>query len=93
MLMGESRTDAGGVRKAPRHEIAVEHVTAVPRVLWGLYERGTVKPDFSALFTSSILLFDLKSLFFRPDPDLCGARRARSVKDGAIAPPSGLVLD
>ena len=42
---------------------------------------------------SSILLFDLKSLFFRPDPDLCGARRARSVKDGAIAPPSGLVPD
>ena len=38
--MGESRTDAGGVRKAPRHEIAVEHVTAVPRVLWGFGRGG-----------------------------------------------------
>ena len=35
MLMSQSRADAGGIRKAPRHEIAVEHVTAVPRVLWG----------------------------------------------------------
>jgi len=34
--MIELRTDAAGVRKAPRHEIAVEHVTAVPRALWGL---------------------------------------------------------
>jgi hypothetical protein len=42
---------------------------------------------------SNRLIHDLKSLFFRPDPDLCGARRAKSVKDGAIAPPSGLVLD
>ena len=40
MLMGESRADAGGVRKAPRHEIAVEHVTAVPRVLWGFGRGG-----------------------------------------------------
>jgi hypothetical protein len=40
VLMGESRTDAGGVRKAPRHEIAVEHVTAVPRVLWGFGRGG-----------------------------------------------------
>ena len=63
------------------------------RVLWGLYEGGTVKPDFWALSLSCILLFDLKSPFFRPDPGVCGARRARSVKDGAIAPPSGLVLD
>src|SRR5580704_3643277 len=38
--MGESRTDAGGVRKAPRHEIAVEHVTAVPRALWGFGRGG-----------------------------------------------------
>ncbi len=37
--MSESRADAGGVRKAPRHEIAVEHVTAAPRALWELYER------------------------------------------------------
>ena len=54
---------------------------------------GTVKPDFWALSLSCILLFDLKSPFFRPDPGVCGARRARSVKDGAIAPPNGLVLD
>ena len=54
---------------------------------------GTVKHDFWALSISCILLFDLKSPFFRPDPGVCGARRARSVKDGAIAPPSGLVLD
>jgi hypothetical protein len=58
-----------------------------------LYEPGTVKPDFSASFAlSSILLFDLKSPFFRPDPGVCGSRRARSVKDGAIAPPAGLSL-
>ena len=30
--------------------------------------------------------------FFRSDPGVCGARRARSVKDGAIAPPAGLSL-
>src|ERR1700722_4946446 len=38
--MSESRADAGGVRKTPRHEIAVEHVTAVPRALWGFGRRG-----------------------------------------------------
>ena len=40
MLMSELRADAGGVRKTPRHEIAVEHVTAVPRALWGFGRRG-----------------------------------------------------
>jgi len=39
-LISESRADAAGVRKAPRHEIAVEHVTAVPRTLWGFGRRG-----------------------------------------------------
>jgi hypothetical protein len=39
-LMSESRADAAGVRKAPRHEIAVEHVTAVLRALWGFGRRG-----------------------------------------------------
>ena len=39
-LMSESRADAAGVRKAPRHEIAVEHVTAVPRALWGFGRGG-----------------------------------------------------
>jgi len=58
----------------------------------GLYERGTVKPDLSALFTFIQFVY-LENLFYRPDPDLGGAQRARSVKDGAIAPPSGLVLD
>ena len=91
-MISESRADAAGVRKAPRHEIAMEHVTAVPRALWGLYERGTVKPDLSALFTFIQFVY-LENLFYRPDPDLGGAQRARSVKDGAIAPPSGLVLD
>ena len=38
--MSELRADAGGVRKTPRHEIAVEHVTAVPRALWGFGRRG-----------------------------------------------------
>jgi hypothetical protein len=38
--MSESGADAAGVRKAPRHEIAVEHVTAVPRTLWGFGRRG-----------------------------------------------------
>ena len=82
-----------GFQKAPGHEIAIGRAPAVRCTLWGLYEPGTVKPDFSASFAlSSILLFDLKSPFFRPDPGVCGARRARSVKDGAIAPPAGLSL-
>jgi hypothetical protein len=38
--MSESRADAAGVRKAPRHEIAVEHVTAVLRALWEFGRRG-----------------------------------------------------
>src|SRR5258708_5541376 len=62
--------------------------------LWGLYERGHCQAELMGRFYhASILLFDLKSPFFRSDPGVCGARRARSVKDGAIAPPSGLVLD
>jgi hypothetical protein len=61
---------------------------------YGDYMSAALSSPISRPFSlSSILLFDLKSLFFRPDPDLCGARRAKSVKDGAIAPPSGLVLD
>ena len=92
-MLSQSRARSAGVQKAPRHEIAIGDAPAVRRTLWGLYEPGTVKPDFSASFAlSSILLFDLKSPFFRPDPGVCGARRARSVKDGAIAPPAGLSL-
>ena len=48
---------------------------------------------FSSFLVASILLFDLKTPFFRPDPAFARARRARSVKDGAVAPPGGLVLD
>jgi hypothetical protein len=32
--------DAAGDRKAPRHEIAVERVVAVPRALWGFGRGG-----------------------------------------------------
>ena len=39
-LMSESRADAAGVRKVPRHEIDVEHVMAVPGALWGFGRRG-----------------------------------------------------
>ena len=70
----------------------VEH-EAVQRALWGLYERGTVKPDFSALFTFIHSFVRPEEPILSSRPWLCGARRARSVKDGAIAPPSGLVLD
>ena len=73
----------------PREGIRGRFVTRYGDYMSG----GTVKHDFWALSISCILLFDLKSPFFRPDPGVCGARRARSVKDGAIAPPSGLVLD
>src|SRR5580765_6193406 len=92
MTMPTTRTVAG-VREAPRHEIAGSGHRRCG-VRYRVYmSGGTVKPDFWALSLSCILLFDLKSPFFRPDPGVCGARRARSVKDGAIAPPSGLVLD
>ena len=78
--------------KAPRHEIAIGSSAAERRALLGLYERGHCQVRFLGPFSlSSILLFDLKSPFFRPDPGVC-ARRARSVKDGAIAPPAGLSL-
>jgi len=59
---------------------------------WGLYERGTVKPDFWLFFT-------FIHSFVRPGEPILSSRpwvpaeRARSVKDDAIAPPSGLVLD
>ena len=92
MTMPTTRTVAG-VREAPRHEIAGSGHRRCG-VRYGDYmSGGTVKPDFWALSLSCILLFDLKSPFFRPDPGVCGARRARSVKDGAIASPNGLVLD
>jgi hypothetical protein len=57
----------------------------VPRIrLWGLYERGHCQARFlGSLSLSSILLFDLESLFFRPD--LTSAERGAQdpVKDGA----------
>ena len=94
MTDGAADTEAWGRRpKASKEGNRGKWHAVVLRALWGLYEGGTVKPDFWALSLSCILLFDLKSPFFRPDPGVCGARRARSVKDGAIAPPSGLVLD
>jgi hypothetical protein len=37
---GYPRADAAGDQKAPRHEIAMEHVTAVPGALWGFGRRG-----------------------------------------------------
>ena len=74
--MSESRADAGGVRKAPRHEIAVEHVTAVPRALWGLYERGTVKPDFWLFFT-------FIHSFVRPEEPILSSRPWVSAERGA----------
>jgi hypothetical protein len=55
----------------------------------GLYERGSVN---TPLFSSSIFLFDLGAHLFVPTLSIRRARRARSVKDGAIAPPEGLVL-
>jgi hypothetical protein len=82
-----------GVRKPSMKE------TAMGEGWWcglhyGNYMSAALSSPISRPFSlSSILLFDLKSLFFRPAPDLCAARRAKSVKDGAIAPPSGLVLD
>jgi len=44
-------------------------------------------------FALSIFLFDLKRPSFRPDPGADQARRARSLKDGALAPPKGLSLN
>jgi hypothetical protein len=75
-------------RRKPREGIRLR----VLHALWGLYERGTVKLHFCVLLTF-ILLFDLKSHSFVPTLASAGARRARSLKDGAIAPPNGLVLD
>src|SRR6516225_9084708 len=51
--------------------------------------------SFSSFLVRSILLFDLKKApILSPRPlRPPGARRARSVKDGAVAPPGGLVLD
>ena len=60
---------AAGVGKAPRQEIAVGSSAAVRRALWGLYERGHCQARFlGPVSLSSILSFDLKSPFFRPDP-------------------------
>jgi len=44
------------------------------------------------LFLSSFFLFDLGAHLFVPTLRIRRARRARSVKDGAMAPPEGLVL-
>ena len=92
-MLSQPRARSAGVQKAPRHEIAIGDAPAVRCTLWGLYEPGTVKPDFSASFAlSSILLFDLKSPFFRPDPGVCGARR--EIRQGRCnSAASRLVLD
>ena len=43
--MSDLGADAGDIRKAPRHEIAVEQVTAVPRAPWG-FGRGSWPDEF-----------------------------------------------
>ena len=72
-------------------------VSAAPSVIGRhpkpLYERGVVKT------LSALLVYPL-DLFVRPQapifssrPDSDQARRARLLKDGALAPPEGLVLE
>ena len=70
-----------GVRNPAGKEPAGGRAVAAPRSLWGLYERGQCQARFLGLFSLSsfiILLFDLKSPFFRPEPGVCGARRAKT---------------
>jgi hypothetical protein len=49
---------------------------AVPRALWGLYERGTVKPDFWLFFT-------FIHSFVRPEEPILSSRPWVSAERGA----------
>ena len=65
-----------------------------PQVLWGLYERGTVKLHFWVIHFHPFFCSNLGSPFFRPDPGVFGSA-TRKVCQGRrnSAPPNGLVLD
>ena len=62
---------------------------------WPVLRASALSQQPHARGLRSILLFDLKKApILSPRPlRPPGARRARSVKDGAVAPPGGLVLD
>jgi hypothetical protein len=45
---------------------------AAQQSLWGLYERGTVKPNFWGLFSFIHSFVRREAPFFRPDPGVCG---------------------
>ena len=60
-------------------------VAAVPRTLWGLYERGTVKPNFCGRFLPCFCAFFCSTApqaFFRPDRRFRTPARAEAVKVG-----------
>ena len=57
--------------------------------LWGLYERGTVKPDFCGAFFLAFALSFVRlrrRLSFAPTVDF-GRRRAQKLSRSAVAPP------
>ena len=54
---------------------------------------GTVKPDFWDLSLSSILLFDLKSPFFRPDPCVFRSAARKICQGWRDSAANRLVLD
>ena len=79
------RAAAASVRKAPRHEIAGCGAPRVPPALWGLYERGTVKPDFCGRFLPCFCAFFCSTapqVCFRPDRRFRTPARAEAVKVG-----------
>ena len=57
----------------------------VPQLLWGLYERGTVKPNFCGRFLPCFCAFFCSTApqaFFRPDRRSPTPSRAGAVKVG-----------
>jgi len=84
--MTRSSTGCGGRRpRSAKARNRGRSVAAVPRTLWGLYERGTVKPNFCGRFLPCFCAFFCSTApqaFFRPDRRFRTPARAEAVKVG-----------
>src|SRR5262245_14508916 len=93
-LLWVTSTHAGSHAATAEVPHKADQIAAAPRTEQGaiernrLYDRPLVKGGTYLFCLRAILLFDLDTPSFRPALPTSAARRARSVKDGASAPPN-----
>src|ERR1700752_198032 len=84
-MAGLSTRSSGRRPKSAKARNRGMWAAAVPRVLWGLYERGTVKPNFCGRFLPCFCAFFCSTApqaFFLPDRRFRTPARAEAVKVG-----------